>query len=171
MLSENNMQLETKRLVLRPMLESDFEALHLIFTDPKVMAAFQHDPFTREQMQRWLDRNLDHQNEFGYGLFSVTLKETETLIGDCGLEQMDDMNAAELGYDFRSDFWNRGYATEAACAVRDYAFDVLQLPELISLIRVGNLASQRVAEKVGLTLAEEFTRAGIHYWKYTLKHA
>jgi [ribosomal protein S5]-alanine N-acetyltransferase len=170
MLIGGNPQLETKRLVLRPMLESDFEALHLIFTDPNVMAAFQHDPFTREQMQRWLQRNLDHQNEFGYGLFSVTLKETETLIGDCGLEQMDDMNAAELGYDFRSDFWNQGYATEAACAVRDYAFDVLQLPQLISLIRAGNLASKRVAEKVGMTLSEEFTRYGNQYWKYSLSN-
>jgi [ribosomal protein S5]-alanine N-acetyltransferase len=82
---------------------------------------------------------------------------------------MDDMNAAELGYDFRSEFWNQGYATEAACAVRDYAFDVLHLPQLISLIRVGNLASRRVAEKVGMTLAEELTRYEVQYWKFLLK--
>jgi RimJ/RimL family protein N-acetyltransferase len=76
---------------------------------------------------------------------------------------------AELGYDFRSDYWNQGYATEAALAVRDYAFDVLQLPQLISLIRVGNLASKRVAEKVGMTPEDEFARYGIRYWKYSLK--
>ena len=157
----NNMQLETKRLLLRPMLQSDFDALLLIFTDIKVMDAFNHPPFMHEQMQRWLQRNLDHQNEYGYGLFSVILKENGELIGDCGLEQMDDMNAAELGYDFRSTFWNQGYATEAAFAVRDYAFEVLNLPQLISLIRVGNLASKRVAEKVGMMLVEEFTRYGI----------
>src|SRR5512134_2962880 len=139
------LQLETKRLLLRPMLESDFEALLLIFTDPRVMAAFDHALFTHEQMGRWLKRNLDHQNEFGYGLFAVILKETGELIGDCGLEMMEDMGAAELGYDFRSDFWNQGFATEAALAVRDYAFDLLKLPRLISLIRVGNLASKRVA--------------------------
>ena len=170
MLNGINQELEAKRLILRPMLETDMDALHLIFTDPKVMAAFDHDPFTREQMGRWLQRNLDHQQEFGYGLFSVILKETGTLIGDCGLEQMESEGAAELGYDFRSDFWNQGYATEAAMAVRDYAFDVLQLPQLISLIRVGNLASKRVAEKVGMTLAEEFTRYGIQYWKYRLEN-
>ncbi|HSJ85922.1 MAG TPA: GNAT family N-acetyltransferase, partial [Anaerolineales bacterium] len=99
----------------------------------------------------------------------ILLKETRELIGDCGLEQMEDVGA-ELGYDFRSDFWNRGYATEAASAVRDYAFDVLHLPQLISLIRVGNLASQRVAEKVGMLLAEEFTRYGIQYWKYSISN-
>jgi RimJ/RimL family protein N-acetyltransferase len=168
MLNGNPSQLETERLILRPMLETDFDALLRIFTDPKVMAAFNHPPFTGEQMRRWLQRNLDHQNQYGYGLFSVILKSTGELIGDCGLEQMDDQGAAELGYDFRSDFWNQGYASEAATAVRDYAFSVLGLPKLISLIRVGNLASKRVAEKVGMTLAEEFARRDIRYWKYSL---
>ena len=167
------LQLETKRLILRPMLESDLDALLLIFTDPNVMASFGVDPFTREQMQRWLQRNLDHQKEFGYGLFSVLLKETGELIGNCGLEQMEvnGVQAAELGYDFRSGFWNQGFATEAASAVRDYAFNVLKLPMLISLIRLGNLASKRVAEKVGMTLEEEFMHFGNRYWKYSLHHA
>ena len=171
MLNGNNSQLETERLLLRPMLGTDLDALLLIFTDPKVMDAFQHPPFTREQMQRWLRRNLDHQDEYGYGLFSVILKESGELIGDCGLEQMEDQGAAELGYDFRSDFWNRGYATEATSAVREYAFQVLKLPRLISLIRVGNLSSKRVAEKVGMTLAEEITRYGTQYWKYSMDNA
>jgi [ribosomal protein S5]-alanine N-acetyltransferase len=167
----NKTQLETERLLLRPMLETDLDALLLIFTDPNVMAAFSHPPFTREQMQRWLQRNLDHQNQFGYGLFSVILKESGELIGDCGLENMEDQAAAELGYDFRSEFWNQGYATEAASAVRDCAFDVLKLPRLISLIRVGNLSSKRVAEKVGMTLVDEITRYGNQYWKYALRNA
>jgi ribosomal-protein-alanine N-acetyltransferase len=171
MLNENNSQLETERLILRPMTATDLDALYLIFTDPKVMAAFNHDPFTSEQMRAWLKRNLDHQNTYGYGLFSVILKKTGELIGDCGLEQMEELDAAELGYDFRSAFWNQGYATEAASAVRDYAFGVLRLPQLISLIRVGNLASRRVAEKVGMTLAEEITRYEDRYWKYSLKNA
>jgi len=168
MLNRINSQLETKRLILRPMLATDIDALLLIFTDPKVMAAFNHPPFTRAQMERWLKRNLDHQDEFDYGLFSIILKETGELIGDCGLEQMEDLGAAELGYDFRSDFWNQGYASEAALAVRDYAFDVLRLPQLISLIRVGNLASKHVAEKVGMQLIEEFIRYDVRYWKYAL---
>jgi len=171
MLKGINASLETKRLILRPMLATDIDALHLIFTDPKVMASFGGELLSREQMERWLQRNLEHQNEFGYGLFSVILKADGILIGDCGLEQMEvnEVQVAELGYDFRSDYWHQGYATEAALAVRDYAFDVLQLPRLISLIRVGNLASKRVAEKVGMELVEEFTRYELQYWKYSLK--
>jgi ribosomal-protein-alanine N-acetyltransferase len=173
MLNEINPRLETERLILRPMSATDINALHLIFTDVKVMAAFNHDPFTRDQMAYWLQRNLDHQNQYGYGLFSVILKENEELIGDCGLEQMEveGLQVAELGYDFRSEYWNQGFATEAARAVRDYAFDILGLPQLISLIRVGNLASKRVAEKVGMKLIDEFTRYEIRYWKYSIKQS
>ena len=165
-------RLETQRLLLRPMLATDLEALYGIFTDPRVMASFGVEPFNREQMRRWLQRNLDHQRQFGYGLFSVILKEDRTLIGDCGLENMelDGQAVAELGYDFRSAYWNQGYATEAARAVRDYAFDVLHLPKLVSLIRVGNLASRRVAEKVGMHFVEEFKRYETRYWKYSLEN-
>lgn len=170
LLNRSNLHLETKRLILRPMEADDFDDLLLIFTDPNVMASFGGELFTREQMQRWLQRNLAHQEKFGYGLFSVIHQESNNLIGDCGLEQIEDQGTAELGYDFRSDFWNRGFATEAATAVRDYAFEVLELPRLISLIRVGNLSSSRVAEKVGMTLLEEFTRYDVRYWKYSMSH-
>jgi RimJ/RimL family protein N-acetyltransferase len=82
-----------------------------IFGDPKVMASFSEEPFTLGQMRHWLDRNLRHQDEYGYGLFSVIRKADGLLIGDCGLEQMEVEGrlAAELGYDFRSDAWNRGF--------------------------------------------------------------
>ena len=163
-----NPLLETNRLILRPMVETDLDSLLLIFTDPRVMASFGGGLFSREMMNSWMQRNLSHQREFGYGLFSVILKETGKLIGDCGLEQMQELEAAELGYDFRSDFWGQGFATEAAQAVRDLAFEALELPQLISLIHVGNLASKRVAEKMGMSLAEEFTRYNIRYWKYAM---
>ena len=163
--------LETSRLILRAMQVTDLDDLLLIFSDPKVMAAFNAEPFDRAQMAQWLQRNLDHQARYGYGLFSVILKTDRTLVGDCGLELMEVDNAqvAELGYDFRSDYWNQGLATEAATAVRDYAFRTLNLSHLISLIRVGNRASQRVAEKIGMQRLSEFTRYGQPYWKYALE--
>ncbi len=166
----DEVMLETPRLLLRSMRAADIDALLRIFADPKVMASFGVEPFNRDQMARWVQRNLAHQAEHGYGLFSVILKSSGELIGDCGLELMEVDGAwvAELGYDFGSAYWNQGYATEAACAVRDHAWRVLHLPQLISLIRVGNLASQRVAEKAGLRCAAEITRYGHPYWKYVL---
>lgn len=165
--------IETARLHLRPMRADDCDALLEIFTDPQVMASFDADPFTPAQMQHWLQRNLDHQAQHGYGLFSVIEKVSGRLIGDCGLEQMelDGQAVAELGYDLRSDVWNQGFATEAASAVRDYAFQILRLPQLISLIRAGNVASQRVAEKIGMQRAAEFERYGTRYWRYAIEEA
>jgi RimJ/RimL family protein N-acetyltransferase len=162
--------IETPRLLLRPMVAEDTDALLRIFADPRVMAAFGVEQFARPQMERWVRRNLDHQAEHGYGLFSVILKENGVLVGDCGLEVMEAAGetAAELGYDFRSDYWGRGLATEAATAVRDYAFGTLRLPRLVSLIRQGNDASRRVAEKIGLRLTETIRRGDAPYWVYTL---
>lgn len=164
------MTLETRRLILRPMTEDDTDALLHVFGDPKVMDCFQSPPFDRDQMAGWVARNLEHQNRYGYGLFSVVERGSGLLLGDCGLERMDvdGTPVCELGYDLRSDVWNRGFATEAACAVRDYAFDALNLPELVSLIRVGNEPSRRVAEKVGMHLAETWDNHGVPYWKMRL---
>ncbi len=163
-------QLETQRLCLRLMAPEDLEDLLKIFGDPLVMDAFNEPPFNRRQMQSWLDRNLAHQERYGYGLFSVILKSEGVLIGDCGLEHMEinGEEITELGYDMRSDYWNQGYATEAALAVRDFAFDELGLPRLVSLIRVGNEASKQVSEKIGMHCVEEIERFGIRYWKYAI---
>ena len=159
---------ETPRLYMRLMELSDLGDLLKIFGDVKVMASFDTVPFNHKQMEHWVERNLAHQDTHGYGLFSVVLKSNETLIGDCGLEHMETGGEleTELGYDFRSDYWNQGFATEAALAVRDYAFNLLSLPSLISLIRVGNEASKRVSEKIGMQFIDQFTNNGIRYWKY-----
>ncbi len=162
--------LETRRLVLRPMRVSDVDALLRIFVDPRVMASFGAAPFSREQMEHWIQRNLAHQDAHGYGLFTVTLKGSGAVIGDCGLENMEvaGTRRVELGYDFRSDYWNKGYATESAGAVRDFAFQSLHLSQLISLIRVGNNASKRVAEKIGMGCDAEIIPNGVRYWLYSI---
>jgi ribosomal-protein-alanine N-acetyltransferase len=151
---------------------TDIDAMLTIFTDSLVMASFGVPPFNRLQMEDWVLRNLDHQKEFGFGLFSVILKSSGMLIGDCGLERMEVEGepVVELGYDFRSDYWHQGYATEAAIAVRDFAFKELEFSKIVSLIRVGNDPSRRVAERVGMTLINEITRSGnIKYWEYGVK--
>ena len=127
--------------------------------------------FDREQMERWVRRNLAHQSHHGYGLFTVVLRENGAVVGDCGLEHMevDGVAEVEVGYDFRSDYWGRGLATEAAIAVRDFAFDELGFDRLISLVRDGNVASSRVAEKAGMTEERRMERAGVEYRVYSVR--
>ncbi len=161
--------IETKRLILRKMTIDDLDDLLLIFSDPKVMESFGGGLFDRTKMEKWIRRNLDHQDRYGYGLFSVILKESGELVGDCGLEHMevDGMPEVEIGYDFLSSYWGRGLATEAASAVRDYAFHQLRLQRVISLIRPDNPASMRVAEKMGMVREKEWTRGDINYFVYS----
>ena len=160
------MRLETERLVLRKMRAEDAEPLLALFGDPRFMAAFAAAPFDRAAMDRWVARNLAHQREHGYGLFTVVERASGEVIGDCGLEHID--AGAELGYDLRADRWGQGLATEAATAVRDLALGQLALRRVVSLIRVGNVASRRVAEKIGMRLAEETARGAVRYWLYEL---
>ena len=164
------MIIETDRLLLRPMEAGDCLELLMTFSDPKVMAAFGVEPFGEPDMKRWIARNLDHQARYGHGLFSVIHKADGILIGDCGLEHREIEGAAELelGYDIRSAYWKRGLATEAAAAVRDYAFQSLEQPRLISLIRPGNAASMRVAERIGMRRSAEVLQGETRYWIYAL---
>ena len=155
---------------MRAMASEDTDAFLEIFSDPKVMQSFDGELFDRRQMEQWVQRNLAHQEKYGYGLFSVILKEKNTLIGDCGLEHMviDGHPEVELGYDIHSGYWNRGFATQAAGAVRDFAFQELQIPRLISLIRPANIASLRVSEKIGMAKEKEILRGEVTYWIYAL---
>ena len=165
--------IETKRLLLRTMRADDVDDLFAIFTDPRVMALFGGSLFDRIQMERWLQRNLEHQQQYGYGLFAVIFSATGCFIGDCGLENMEieGVVETELGYDLHSDHWQRGLATEAAMAVRDYAFGDLKLCRLVSLIRHGNRASRRVAEKIGMRVTAELTRGAVAYRLYSISAA
>ncbi len=169
-MDRHSRMLDTSRLHLRLMVEDDLADLHRIFTDANVMKAFGLESFSLEQMKEWLNRNLAHQRQYGYGLFSVVLKATGELIGDCGLEhgQFHGLPCVEIGYDFLSTHWNRGYATEAARRVRDYATEELLLgrDQLCSYIRQSNLASQRVSEKIGMHRISEFQRYGAAYYLY-----
>lgn len=164
-----NTVIETERLILRKMTIDDLDDLLLIFSDPKVMESFNEPPFDREKMEKWVRHNLDHQDRHGYGIFCVTLKENDELVGVLGLHhvQVDGSPEVELGYDFQSAYWNRGLATEAAKGVRDFAFGQLGMTRLISLIRTHNKASMRVAEKMGMTRKKEWARGDIKYHVYS----
>lgn len=162
--------IETKRLILRLMDENDCTGMLRIFTDANVMKSFNMPAFSPAQMKAWIDRNLDHQKKYGYGLFAVIVKRNQELIGDCGLEHttFEGKACVEIGYDLVSKYWNQGYATEAAYAVKEYATAELNIdPDtLCSFIRTNNRASQRVSDKIGMQKIKEYTVNDINYYLY-----
>ncbi len=159
---------ETKRLILRKLTEQDFHALCKILQDPEVMYAYEH-AFSDEEVQVWLDKQLNRYQQYGFGLWGVFLKETGEFIGQAGLTMQESSlgNVLEIGYLFQKDFWHQGYATEAAVACRDYAFEKLGAEAVYSIIRDNNIASQNVAKRNGMVKIGSFVK---HYYGMDMPH-
>lgn len=151
---------ETDRMYLRPLRMSDVDDLLGIFSDPEAMRYY---PGTKNRIEaeEWVRWNLRSYREHGFGLWAAILKDSDEFAGQCGLvaQEVEGKDEVEIGYLFLRRFWGRGLATEAARGCRDYGFDHLGCHRLVSLIAPGNLASRRVAEKVGMNLEKQ-----IHKW-------
>lgn len=150
-------RLETERLALREMRPEDYDALYAVFSDSENM---KHYPYTFDEarVREWIMRNLDRYQQYGFGLWAVCLKETGELIGDCGLtlQNIDGELLPEIGYHIRRNQQNRGYAKEAAAAVRDWAFRHTSYPALYSYCKYTNEASIKTAEAIGMKFLREY---------------
>jgi len=148
-----NKVLETKRMVLRRMEMADVDDLMGIFSDPVAMCYYPGTK-SRKEAEEWVRWTLESYRDRGFGQWVAVLKSSGEFAGQCGLtvQEVEGKNEVEIGYLFLRRYWGRGLATEAASAARDHGFDQLGYERLVSLIDPGNLASRRVAEKVGLAL-------------------
>jgi [ribosomal protein S5]-alanine N-acetyltransferase len=150
--------LETERLTLREMTALDLDALEAVLGDPGAMRHYE-TPFTRERVRQWIQWSMSGYQDLGHGLWAVVLRQSGECIGDCGLTWQrvgyQNQREFEIGWHIRRDLWNRGLATEAGRACRDYARVVLRQPRLTSIIRPDNLASQAVARKLGMEVERE----------------
>ena len=148
--------LTTPRLTLRELTFADLENVYAIFSDPEAMRYY---PSTRDrdETRASIQRNLSAWSEKGHGFWAVDLSQSGEYLGQAGLlpQHVDGVDEVEVAYQFQRRHWNKGYATEAAAAARDYGFDVLGRRRLISLIDPANQASRRVAEKLGLRVEKE----------------
>ncbi|MEG0640775.1 MAG: GNAT family N-acetyltransferase, partial [Clostridia bacterium] len=102
--------IETKRLFLRQMQQSDYKDLCKMLQDQEVMYAYE-GAFSDDETQSWLDKQLYRYQADGFGLYAVILKETGEMIGQCGLTIQDYNNGkvVEIGYLFQKAYWHKGY--------------------------------------------------------------
>lgn len=143
------------------MAATDLADMAELLGDPEVMAFYSRAK-SRSETLAWIEWNQRLYRERGFGLWLIETRDAGRFVGDCGLtpQEVNGSVEIELGYHVRSSLQGRGYATEAAAASRDYARDVLGLERLVAIIDPGNVASQRVAEKVGLALETETEHSG-----------
>jgi RimJ/RimL family protein N-acetyltransferase len=148
----------TDRLRLRHFHILDAEPMYQVFGDPEVMR-FGDGAQTKEWVNAWLRTCLEHYYQtWGFGPYAVVEKHDQEVIGYCGLFFFPDINGQpeiELGYRLARSAWGRGYATEAAGAVCDFAFHTLGIKRLIAMIDPSNTASIRVAEKIGMQYEQD----------------
>ena len=150
--------LTTERLFLRHFHILDGEAMLHVFGDAEVMR-FGDGVQTREWVEDWLRTCLERYHQtWGFGPYAVVERSSQAVIGYCGLFYFPDVGGQpeiEIGYRLARSVWGQGYATEAACAVRDFAFNTLGIKRLIAMIDPSNRASVRVAEKIGMQYEKE----------------
>lgn len=155
--------LETERLLIRPYTTEDLPFLESLVSDPRVVRFIGNGkPRTTEGARMFFNWNLSHMKEDQlFGLQVLVEKESGELIGHAGLvpQEVDGVTEIEVGYWIAPAYWGKGFATEAAAAFRDAAFERLNEDRIIALIYPDNIASCRVAEKLGM-----------HIWKKIERH-
>ena len=152
------MMIETRRLYLREMAEDDFDALYRVLADSDIM---QHYPyaFDENRVRNWIVRNTERYRIFGFGLWAVCLKDTGEMIGDCGLtmQTINGQIKPEIGYHIRADQQRKGFAKEAAIAVRDWTFRNTPFNIVYSYMLQTNEPSCKTAISYGCRQVDEYT--------------
>ncbi|MEJ2368093.1 MAG: GNAT family protein [Acidobacteriota bacterium] len=146
-------RLESKRLILRPFSPEDAGAVQALVDDPDIASTTLHipHPYTLEMAQRWIAVNLEKCDRGEISVWGVALKPGRELVGANGLIVHPEGDLGEMGFWVGKRYWNRGYCTEAAGLVMDYAFSVLRLNKVFAQHFTRNPASGKVLQKLGMS--------------------
>jgi RimJ/RimL family protein N-acetyltransferase len=143
-----DLRLETPRLILRLPRTDDLDGWSEMMAD-EVAARFIGGPAPRAMCWRQLMTMIGAWHAQGFAMFSVIEKETGRWVGRLGPWRPEGWPGTEIGWAIVRDRWGRGYAAEGAIAAANWAFDTLGWSNIIHSIAPENLASQRVAQKLG----------------------
>ncbi len=145
--------IQTEGLILRQWCDQDMDPYRQLNSDPRVMEFFSA-PWTQEESDASLQSAQNHIEKYGWGKWAVSLLKTNEFIGRIGLEDIDFQASfspnIELGYRIAYKHWGKGYASEGAKAALEYAFQHLNLEEIVAFNPIQNLRSQLVMQRIGM---------------------
>ena len=158
-------ELTTDRLLLRHWRDSDLDPWAAMNADPEVREFFP-TVLTRDESAASMTRFQADLESRGYGWWALEVRATGEFAGFTGLDPVDDglpFTGVEIGWRLARSAWGHGYASEAARAVLAYGFDALELPEILAITAVGNVRSQAVMRRIGMTrdAADDFDDPGV----------
>lgn len=157
--------IETERLILRPVLDTDLEGMFELDSDPEVHKYLGNRPIkTKEEAQKAIDYIKKQYKERGIGRWAVLDKTTKEFMGWSGLKLNTKeesyhphySNFYDVGYRFIKRFWGKGYATESGKAAVHYGFNTMKLRSINAITEMGNTASHKALLKIGLDYIEDY---------------
>ena len=148
--------METERLILRTQADGDQAVWVKHMNTPAVMDHL-GGPRDPHKIEASFAKMAAHRAQYGYSFMLMQHKSTGELIGNCGLKHVDNILAPievhgqfEIGWSLREDYWRKGYAFEAACAVLDLAFTRFDAPRIFAFTAERNVPSWKMMEKLGM---------------------
>jgi RimJ/RimL family protein N-acetyltransferase len=164
--------LKTSRLIFRTWLETDLELALALWGDLRVTKFIDaRGELLEDDVRHRLFQEIENEKNYGVQYWPVFLRSTNEHIGCCGLRVYElPNNIFEIGFHIRSDYWGRGFATEAALGVMDYAFKVLSVKGLFAGHHPHNKASQHMLLKLGFSYThdEYYAPTGLYHPSYML---
>lgn len=150
-----NLWIETDRLIIRPYIDTDFDQCFQLMQDPELFDYLDMDIMSKDEYKdlfNWLIScyTVPYDKDFKYS-FNILLKETGNHIGWCGVGGVEfNHEMKEIYYLIGKNHWGNGYAKEAATALLDYAFNIMNLDELVGLCKPENYKSKNILESIGM---------------------
>ena len=141
--------LETDRLILRRLEDTDADAIYQMRSDAELMR-YIREPQKRRETEKWIRLVSSRWEKDKMGFCAVVEKNSEKLIGWCGVWRLSETGEVEIGYAIAKQFWNQGLATEAAKAILEYAFANIETDRITAVADPENVSSRRVMEKLGM---------------------
>jgi ribosomal-protein-alanine N-acetyltransferase len=160
----------TARLRLRPFCEEDVDALHNILSEKDIMRYFPRPTSpSRERVHKLIAKQLRHWETYNLGWWAVETRPGGELIGWNGLQYLPETDEVEIGYLLRHAYWGQGLTPEGGRAGLAYGFETLGLDTIIAVMHPENIASQRVAEKLGMTFTGEAVYFEMPVYRYVIE--